>query len=76
VYYWPSSFVHQTDLSMVEVALASGFGSVRRFNETFQLLYHRPPSELRRHATAASPAPEIKKFIKSGELKGAASQSP
>lgn len=51
--------IHQTDLSMVEVALASGFGSVRRFNETFQLLYHRPPSELRRHATAASPAPEI-----------------
>jgi AraC family transcriptional regulator of adaptative response / DNA-3-methyladenine glycosylase II len=53
--------IHQTDLSMIQVALASGFGSVRRFNETFQQLYHRPPSELRRRATtaAASPAPEI-----------------
>ncbi|EDY16135.1 transcriptional regulator, AraC family [Chthoniobacter flavus Ellin428] len=51
--------LHQTDLSMIEVALASGFGSVRRFNETFQMLYQRPPSELRRRATAASPAPEI-----------------
>jgi AraC family transcriptional regulator of adaptative response / DNA-3-methyladenine glycosylase II len=51
--------IHQTDLSMVEVALASGFGSVRRFNETFQHLYHRPPSELRRHAAAVSPSPEI-----------------
>src|SRR5580658_4267839 len=50
--------IHQTDLSMIEVALASGFGSVRRFNETFQRLYHRPPSELRRRAavtTSVSP---------------------
>ena len=51
--------LHQTDLSMIEVALASGFGSVRRFNETFLWLYQRPPGELRRHATASSPAPEI-----------------
>jgi AraC family transcriptional regulator of adaptative response / DNA-3-methyladenine glycosylase II len=52
--------IHQTDLSMIEVALASGFGSVRRFNETFQQLYHRPPGELRRRAVATtSLAPEI-----------------
>ena len=42
------SLIHQTDLSMAQVALASGFGSVRRFNETFQALYDRPPSALRR----------------------------
>jgi AraC family transcriptional regulator of adaptative response / DNA-3-methyladenine glycosylase II len=35
-------------MSMVDVALASGFGSVRRFNDTFRTLYKRPPSELRR----------------------------
>ena len=40
--------IHQTRLPMTEVALASGFGSVRRFNETFQALYHRPPLALRR----------------------------
>jgi AraC family transcriptional regulator of adaptative response / DNA-3-methyladenine glycosylase II len=51
--------LHQTDLSMIDVALASGFGSVRRFNETFQRLYHRPPSAIRGRSTAASPAPEI-----------------
>ena len=28
--------IHETDLSMAEVAMASGFGSVRRFNETFR----------------------------------------
>ena len=42
--------IHQTRLPMTEVALASGFGSLRRFNETFQQLYDRPPSALRRGA--------------------------
>jgi len=42
------TLIHQTDLPMTQVALASGFKSVRRFNETFQALYDRPPSALRR----------------------------
>jgi AraC family transcriptional regulator of adaptative response / DNA-3-methyladenine glycosylase II len=42
------ALIHETDLTMAEVALGSGFGSVRRFNETFQSLYGRPPSALRR----------------------------
>ncbi|MET0274354.1 MAG: AlkA N-terminal domain-containing protein [Phenylobacterium sp.] len=50
--------IHQTMLPMGEVALASGFGSVRRFNETFQQLFDRPPGALRRsqapEATAAA----------------------
>ncbi len=40
--------IHETRLPMTEVALAAGFGSVRRFNETFQQLYDRPPIALRR----------------------------
>jgi AraC family transcriptional regulator of adaptative response / DNA-3-methyladenine glycosylase II len=40
--------LHETRLPMAEVALASGFGSVRRFNETFQQLFDRPPAALRR----------------------------
>jgi AraC family transcriptional regulator, regulatory protein of adaptative response / DNA-3-methyladenine glycosylase II len=40
--------LHDTHLPMAEVALASGFGSVRRFNETFHDLFGRPPSTLRR----------------------------
>jgi AraC family transcriptional regulator of adaptative response / DNA-3-methyladenine glycosylase II len=51
--------IHQTELSMIEVALASGFGSVRRFNETFQKMYRRPPSELRRRAASGVPSPEV-----------------
>lgn len=40
--------IHDTRLPMGEIALAAGFGSVRRFNETFQRLFKRPPSALRR----------------------------
>src|SRR3984957_9891864 len=47
--------IHETDLSMTEVALASGFNSVRRFNETFQQLYRRPPGELRRRRADGKP---------------------
>ncbi|WP_309180663.1 AlkA N-terminal domain-containing protein [Bradyrhizobium sp. Ash2021] len=40
--------IHETTLPMAEVALASGFNSVRRFNETFRDLFGRPPAALRR----------------------------
>jgi AraC family transcriptional regulator, regulatory protein of adaptative response / DNA-3-methyladenine glycosylase II len=45
--------LHETRMSMTEVALAAGFGSVRRFNETFHRLYGRPPSALRRAERSA-----------------------
>ena len=40
--------LHDTRLPMAEVAMSAGFGSVRRFNETFRALFGRPPSALRR----------------------------
>ncbi len=40
--------IHETRMPMTEVAMAAGFGSLRRFNETFRDLFHRPPSALRR----------------------------
>ena len=40
--------IHETRMPMTEVAMAAGFGSLRRFNETFLELFHRPPSALRR----------------------------
>ena len=42
--------IHDTDLSMTDIALASGYGSIRRFNEVFRGLYDRPPG-----AAAAQP---------------------
>jgi AraC family transcriptional regulator of adaptative response / DNA-3-methyladenine glycosylase II len=47
--------IHDTRLPMAEIALAAGFGSIRRFNETFQQLFHRPPGALRRKGTLALP---------------------
>jgi AraC family transcriptional regulator of adaptative response / DNA-3-methyladenine glycosylase II len=46
--------IHETPLPMTEVALASGFGSVRRFNHIFHELFGRPPRELRRSAQRAA----------------------
>jgi AraC family transcriptional regulator, regulatory protein of adaptative response / methylated-DNA-[protein]-cysteine methyltransferase len=39
-----------TDLSMAEVALGSGFRSLRRFNAVFVETYQRTPSDVRRFA--------------------------
>ncbi len=47
--------VHDTSLSMAEIALAAGFGSVRRFNATFQAMFGRPPSRLRRRVGGGAP---------------------
>jgi AraC family transcriptional regulator, regulatory protein of adaptative response / DNA-3-methyladenine glycosylase II len=49
--------IHETSLPMTEVALAAGFGSLRRFNETFRNLFHRPPTALRRKSSSTSPNP-------------------
>jgi AraC family transcriptional regulator, regulatory protein of adaptative response / DNA-3-methyladenine glycosylase II len=44
--------IHESRLPMTEVAAAAGFGSLRRFNETFQSLFRRPPTALRRSSAA------------------------
>src|ERR1700677_2680425 len=48
--------IHETQMPMTEVALAAGFGSVRRFNEIFRDLFHRPPRTLRRKHSGGSAA--------------------
>src|ERR1700677_3342909 len=49
--HFAKKLIDETELPMTQVALASGFGSIRRFNATFQTLYGRTPGDLRR-ATA------------------------
>jgi AraC family transcriptional regulator of adaptative response / DNA-3-methyladenine glycosylase II len=44
----------ETDLAVTHVALASGFGSVRRFNALFQARYRLAPGALRRGARRAA----------------------
>lgn len=45
-----------TALPVTEVAFASGFGSVRRFNALFKQRYRLQPGQLRRHAAVSSAA--------------------
>lgn len=40
--------LERTDLPMADVALAAGFGSVRRFNDQVRQVYGAPPGSLRR----------------------------
>lgn len=49
--HFAKKLIDETELPLTQVAMASGFGSIRRFNATFQKLYGRSPSDLRR-ATA------------------------
>jgi AraC family transcriptional regulator of adaptative response / DNA-3-methyladenine glycosylase II len=54
--------IHESRLPMTEIAFAAGFGSVRRFNETFQTLFRRAPGDLRRASSqdvSAGPRGEI-----------------
>jgi len=52
--------LHETRMPMTDVAAAAGFGSLRRFNDTFQRLYDRPPTALRREMAAeAAPGSAI-----------------
>ena len=45
--HFAKKLIDETGLPMTEVAMAAGFGSIRRFNATFQRLYGRTPRELR-----------------------------
>ena len=48
--HFAKKLLDETDLPMTEVALSSGFGSIRRFNAAFQSSYGRSPRSLRRAA--------------------------
>jgi AraC family transcriptional regulator, regulatory protein of adaptative response / DNA-3-methyladenine glycosylase II len=53
--HFAKRLLNETSLPMHQVALASGFGSVRRFNACFQKIYGRAPSQLRKPPTRQSP---------------------
>ncbi|MBW0002565.1 MAG: methylphosphotriester-DNA--protein-cysteine methyltransferase family protein [Hyphomicrobiales bacterium] len=47
--------IDETNFSMAEIAMRSGFRSVRRFNAVFAEVYRRPPTAMRRFGAGASP---------------------
>jgi len=56
--HFAKKLIDETMLPMSEVALASGFGCVRRFNAAIQTTYHRTPSQIRRLARQKTIQPE------------------
>jgi AraC family transcriptional regulator of adaptative response / DNA-3-methyladenine glycosylase II len=59
--------IHESRLPMTDIAFASGFSSIRRFNETFLALFGRAPSNLRRlegRESAAAAKGEIELLLR------------
>ena len=48
--HFAKKLIDETNLPMSQVALASGFGCVRRFNAGIRKVYHRTPTQIRRLA--------------------------
>ena len=46
--HFAKKLIDETTLPMSQVALASGFGCVRRFNAGIRKVYHRTPTQIRR----------------------------
>ena len=45
--HFAKKLIDETSLSMTQIAIASGFGSVRRFNAAIFKVYHRTPTRIR-----------------------------
>ena len=48
--HFAKKLIDETSLPMSQLALASGFGCVRRFNANIRKFYHRTPTQIRRLA--------------------------
>ncbi len=53
--HFAKRLIDDSDLPMTEIALAAGFGSLRRFNDTFRSAYALSPSALRRRRGDTEP---------------------
>ncbi len=56
--HFAKKLVDETGLPMTQVALASGFGCVRRFNAAIRKTYHRTPTQIRNLAHQKGAQPE------------------
>jgi AraC family transcriptional regulator of adaptative response / DNA-3-methyladenine glycosylase II len=54
--HFAKQLIDQTRLPMQDIALAAGYGSVRRFNDSFVKTYGRSPRELRRAGDSSAEA--------------------
>jgi len=64
--HFAKKLIDETRLPMNQVALASGFGCVRRFNAAIQKTYQRTPGHLRRLGRQTGAPPENQYFFRLG----------
>jgi AraC family transcriptional regulator of adaptative response / DNA-3-methyladenine glycosylase II len=62
--HFAKKLIDETSLPMSQVALASGFGCVRRFNAGIRNVYHRTPTQIRRLARQTAVQPENQYFFR------------
>jgi AraC family transcriptional regulator of adaptative response / DNA-3-methyladenine glycosylase II len=55
--HFAKKLIDETSLPMTQIALASGFGCVRRFNAGIRKVYHRTPTQVRSLARQANVQP-------------------
>lgn len=56
--HFAKKLIDETSLPMGQIAIAAGFGSIRRFNSAFRDVYHRTPTQIRRLARVSTDLPE------------------
>lgn len=56
--HFAKKLIDETRLPMIQVALASGFGCVRRFNADIRRVYHRTPTQIRTLSRQPAVQPE------------------
>ncbi len=56
--HFAKKLIDETSLPMIQVAMVSGFGCVRRFNDDIRKIYHRTPTQIRALARQTVSQPE------------------
>lgn len=62
--HFAKKLIDETRLPMGEVAMASGFGCVRRFNAAIRKIYKRTPTQIRKLARQAAIHPQDQYFFR------------
>src|SRR5579863_3817490 len=62
--HFAKKLIDETSLPMSQIAIASGFGCVRRFNAGIRNVYHRTPTQIRRLARQTAVQPEDQYFFR------------
>jgi AraC family transcriptional regulator, regulatory protein of adaptative response / DNA-3-methyladenine glycosylase II len=64
--HFAKKLIDETSLPMSHIAIASGFGCVRRFNAAIQMTYERTPTHIRRIARQKTRLPENQYLFRLG----------